>query len=66
LRIADKFELDKDLVIPSRMDEMAWLAKRPTDSSLDTSKASGYLKEKPLDLDMALEILEGEMENKRG
>jgi dTDP-4-dehydrorhamnose reductase len=61
LRIADTFGLDKNLVIPSRMDEMAWLAKRPKDSSLDTSKASRYLKEKPLDLDMALEILEGEL-----
>jgi dTDP-4-dehydrorhamnose reductase len=60
LRIADKLGLDKDLVIPSRMEEMAWLAKRPKDSSLDTSKTSRYLKEKPYSLDKALEILEGE------
>ena len=61
LRIADKFELDKDLIIPSRMEELNWIAYRPKDSSLDTSKASRYLKEKPLGLDMALEILEGEL-----
>ena len=66
LRIADKFELDRNLILPSRMDEMAWLAKRPKDSSLDTSKASRYLKEKPLDLDMALTILKEEIENAPG
>ena len=63
LRIADKFKLDKDLIIPSRMDEMKWIASRPKDSSLDTSKASRYLKKKPLDLDMALIILKEEIEN---
>lgn len=57
LRIADKFGLDNDLIIPSRMEEMRWIASRPKDSSLDTSKASRYLKEKPYDLDKALEIL---------
>lgn len=61
LQIANKFGLDKNLIIPSRMDEMKWIAKRPKDSSLDTSKASRYLKEKTLGLDMALEILEGEL-----
>jgi dTDP-4-dehydrorhamnose reductase len=63
LRIADKLGLDKDLVISSRMEQMKWLAKRPKDSSLDTSKASGYLKEKTLDLDMALEIFKSELKN---
>jgi dTDP-4-dehydrorhamnose reductase len=66
LRIADKFGLDKDLILPSRMEEMKWIAYRPKDSSLDTSKASRYLKEKPLDLDTALEILEGELKDKGG
>ena len=66
LRIADTFELDKALIIPSRMDEMNWIASRPKDSSLDTSKASRYLKEKTLDLDRSLEILEGELKNKGG
>jgi dTDP-4-dehydrorhamnose reductase len=66
LQIADKFELDKDLIIPSRMEELNWIAKRPEDSSLDTSKASRYLKEKPYDLDRALTILKEEMENAPG
>ena len=63
LRIADKFGLDKDLIKPARMEAMNWLAKRPEDSSLDTSKASRYLKEKTLGLDKALEILEDDMGN---
>jgi dTDP-4-dehydrorhamnose reductase len=63
LQIADKFELDKHLILPSRMEAMKWLAYRPKNSSLDTSKASRYLKEKPLDLNMALENLEEEMGN---
>ena len=63
LRIADKLGLDKDLVISSRMEQMKWLAKRPKDSSLDTSKVSGYLKEKTLNLDMALEIFKSELKN---
>ena len=66
LRIADKLGFDKDLIIPSRMEELKWLAKRPKDSSLDTSKASRYLKEKPYSLDKALEILEGELKDKGG
>ncbi|NQE05081.1 dTDP-4-dehydrorhamnose reductase [ANME-1 cluster archaeon GoMg1] len=63
LRIANKFGLNEDLVIPSRMEEMKWIAARPKDSSLDTSKASKYLKEKPYDLDKALDVLKEEMEN---
>ena len=63
LQIANKFGLDEDLIIPSRMTEMRWVAKRPKDSSLDTSKVSRYLKEKPCDLDIALEVLKEEIEN---
>ncbi|MCK4348263.1 MAG: sugar nucleotide-binding protein, partial [Thermoplasmatales archaeon] len=66
LRIANKFELDKNLITPSRMADMRWIASRPKDSSLDTSKASRYLKEKPYDLDRALEVLKEEMENAEG
>jgi dTDP-4-dehydrorhamnose reductase len=60
LRIAEKFGLDKDLIILSRMAEMGWIAFRPKDSSLNTSKASRYLNEKPYDLDKSLEVLRGE------
>ena len=63
LRMANKFDLDKNSITPSRMAEMRWIASRPKDSSLDTSKASRYLKEKPYDLDKALGVLKEEMEN---
>jgi len=62
LRIANKFDLDKNSITPSRMAEMRWIAKRPEDSSLDTSKASRYLKEKPYNLDKALGILKEELQ----
>ncbi len=61
LRIANKFGLDKNLILPVRMREMKWIASRPKDSSLDTSKASRYLKEKPYDLDKALDVLKEEI-----
>jgi len=61
LKIANKFGLDKDLITPSKIDEMGWVAKRPKDSSLDITKASTCLKEKPCDLNAALDILEKEM-----
>lgn len=66
MHIANEFELDGDLITASRMAEMRWIASRPKDSSLDTSKASRYLKEKPYDLDRALENLKGELKNNVG
>ena len=66
MQIADKFELDKDLIKPARMEELKWLAKRPEDSSLNTSKVVGYLKEEPLGLDITLEILKEELKDKGG
>jgi dTDP-4-dehydrorhamnose reductase len=61
LQIANEFGLDKNLIIPSRMDEMKWIASRPKDSSLNTSKASRYLNEKHYDLDKALKVLKEEI-----
>jgi dTDP-4-dehydrorhamnose reductase len=65
-KIADKFGLDKDLILPSRMEELNRLAYRPKDSSLDSSKALRYLKEEPYHLDKALTILKEEIENAPG
>ncbi|MDI3488440.1 MAG: dTDP-4-dehydrorhamnose reductase, partial [Methanosarcinales archaeon] len=60
--IAIVFGLDESLIIPSRMDEINWIAKRPKDSSLDTTKARKLLDEKPYDLKKALKVLKEEME----
>lgn len=61
LEIAREFGLDPSLVIPSKMSEMRWRARRPADSSLDTSKATRILEEKPLSLKESLKILREEM-----
>ena len=60
---SDDFEAfwTESLIIPSRMSEINWIAKRPRDSSLDTSKATKYLNEKPYTLSRALKILKEEV-----
>jgi len=60
-KIARVFGLDESLIIPSRMDEINWTARRPRDSSLDVSKAAEYLNEKPYELEKALKVLIGEI-----
>lgn len=59
--IARVFGLDENLITPSKMNEINWIAKRPRDSSLDTSKATKYLNEKPYTLNRALRILKEEV-----
>jgi len=60
-QLARIFELDHNLSLPSRMSEMNWLAKRPKDSSLDTTLASRMLKHRPLALDESLQMLKEEL-----
>lgn len=48
--VAKEFGLDENLIIPAKMDDINWIAKRPKDSSLDTSKAAKYLNEEPYEL----------------
>jgi len=59
--LCDVFGFDEDLVVPSKMADMRWNAKRPSDSSLDTSKASMCLERGPLALKESLEALKEEM-----
>ena len=59
--IAKVFGLDENLIIPSKMSEINWIAKRPRDSSLDVSKALKCLNEKPYELKLALKVLKKEM-----
>jgi dTDP-4-dehydrorhamnose reductase len=61
VKLAKTFELDEDLIIKSKMSEMKWAAKRPSDSSLDTSKASRYLEAKPWSIEEALRTLKAEI-----
>ena len=53
--VADKLSLDKNLIKSSTIQQMNWTAKRPKDSSLDTSKATVLLHEKPLPIEQSLD-----------
>ncbi len=59
--IAKEFGLNDGLIMPAKMDEINWIAKRPRDSSLDTTKAQDILDEKPYELKKALKMLKEEM-----
>ncbi len=52
--IAEEFDLDKNLIDPVLSSQFTWPAKRPMDSSLDTSKAQQTLEHKPMMMKEAL------------
>ena len=60
-QIAETFGLDKWLIDPVLSSQFKWPAKRPTDSSLDTTKAQQTLKNKPLEMHEALRRLKVEL-----
>jgi dTDP-4-dehydrorhamnose reductase len=64
--IAEAFGLDKGLIDSAVSSQFKWAAKRPVDSSLDTSKARRVLRNKPLELGEALSRLRVELSQKRG
>lgn len=65
-RVAEALGLPVELVEPASMGELAarWLAKRPRDSSLDTSRARNVLKTPFHDLDIALQCFREDWEKK--
>ena len=63
-QIADAFSLDKSLIDSVLSSQFTWPAKRPMDSSLDTSKAQNTLQNKPLTMDEALKQLKFELSQK--
>ena len=60
-QIASTFNLDSNLIRPVTSAEFSWAAKRPRDSSLDTTKAQQILKNKPLQITSALERMKDEL-----
>ena len=62
--IAQTFELNKSLIDPVFSAQFTWPAKRPMDSSLDTSKAQAILKNKPFEMQEALRNLKLELSQK--
>jgi dTDP-4-dehydrorhamnose reductase len=63
-QIADEFGLDKGLIDSVSSSDFTWPARRPMDSSLDTSKAKKTLKNKPLEMGEAVERLRVELSGK--
>ena len=63
--IAEAFDLDKSLIDSAVSSQFKWPAKRPMDSSLDTTKAQQTLKNKPLEISEALKRLKIEISKKK-
>ena len=61
--ISDKLNLDGSLLKQISIDEMKWVAQRPKDSSLDVSRASSILNEKPQKIEQSLNLFIDEMKS---
>jgi len=61
--IAQTFNLKANLITPCSTTDFSWTAKRPRDSSLATVKAQKTLKNKPLQINQALECMKQELAN---
>ena len=59
--IAETFHLDSNLLCAATSAEFSWTAKRPKDSSLDTTKARQKLKRHPLQIKQALDRMKQEL-----
>jgi len=59
--IAQTFNLDANLIEACSTADFSWTAKRPRDSSLATGKAQRALKNKPLQINQALECMKQEL-----
>jgi dTDP-4-dehydrorhamnose reductase len=60
--VSKTFNVDGSLIAPSRAKDFSWVAPRPRDSSLDTSKAQQILENKPLTIEAAMEELKQELD----
>jgi dTDP-4-dehydrorhamnose reductase len=61
--IANKLNLDKKFLIPTKIDKMNWKAQRPKDSSLDVSLANELLDEKPQEIEQSLDLFLDEIQS---
>ena len=60
-QIANYFNLNSNLIKPTNPNDFGWKAKRPKDSSLNTTKAQQTLENKPLQIKQSLERLKQEI-----
>jgi dTDP-4-dehydrorhamnose reductase len=61
MKLAEVFDLNKDLIEKINMNEINWVAKRPKDSSLNILKVTESLNTKPLNLSKSLNLLKEEL-----
>ena len=61
--LAKTFKLDTKLLIPILSRELSFAAKRPRDSSLNTTKAKEALRNRPLRIDAALKKFKSELKS---
>lgn len=66
LRVTEVLGLPKELITKARIGDLEWKAKRPRDSSLNTSKAKSVLKTRFYDVDLALRMFAEEYRGYRG
>jgi len=62
--VSDKLNLDTTLLKQISINKMKWVAQRPKDSSLDVSRASSILNEKPQKIDQSLNLFIDEIKSK--
>jgi dTDP-4-dehydrorhamnose reductase len=55
VRLANEFHFDPNLIAPVKSESTNWVARRPKDSSLDVTKATKLLNNKPLTLSDAMQ-----------
>jgi len=61
--MAEKLGLDQSLLLKAKAEDMSWKARRPQDSSLDVTKATEILNEKPQTIQQSLSLFIDEMTN---
>lgn len=59
--VAQTFNVDGSLIVPSLAKDFSWVAPRPRDSSLNTAKAQQLLRNKPLAIEDALQEMKQEL-----
>ena len=59
--VAQTFNLDASLIVPTLTRDFSWTAKRPRDSSLNSAKAQQILENKPLTIVHALQEMKQEL-----
>ena len=61
--LAEEFKLNKELIQPTTSDKIDWVARRPKNTSLDVTKASVILNNKPISIREAVRELRKELES---